>query len=252
MKREWEENITCNYCGSSEKRLYLHNPKKNWYGKPLRLVECVKCHLVYADPRPTFKSILPTYQESNWAKEITLRKLKRPQVNLIHRQIVLDAMHFHPNPKSLFDVGYGAGTLMMEARKLGLEAEGNEINHYAIELMRKHGFTVYESPTHELKLDKKYDIMTALDYVEHSMVPFTDLKWMSNHLNPAGILYLKTLYLGCPNHKRMGDDWNLFEQGHFHYFYPNVLRNMLHDAGFKILEQRLTDAIIHIIARKVR
>lgn len=249
-KREWE-SPSCNFCNSNEKKLYLLNPRKKWYGKPLRLVECINCHLVYADPRPTFASILPTY-ESEWAEQIRIRKLNRPNVRDIHRGVVEEAIECCDNPKTLFDVGTGAGTLLLEARTLGLEVAGNEINKPACEWLQKQGIRAYNIPTNELELDEKFDIITALDYLEHSYTPFDDLKWASRHLNPRGVFYFKTLYLGCPNHKEQGDDWNLFEQGHFHYFYSTVLRNMLHDTGFKILGQKLTVAIIHIITRKVK
>ena len=245
------ESPNCNFCGGDKKKEYLVNPRKHWYeGKPLRLVECLDCRLVYADPRPKFERILtPFMQMGGWAESITIRKLNRPFVHRVHREIVQYALKYC-EAKSLFDVGTGAGTLLMEAKKLGLTVAGNDINSYACHMLEEIGITIYNLPTQQLELEQKFDIITMLDYLEHTYTPFNDLKWAYDHLAPKGILFFKTLYLNCPNHQRQGDDWNLFEAGHFHFFYVGVLFDMLKKLDFKILEHQGSTAIIRVIAQK--
>jgi len=229
------------------------NPNRHWYeSKPMRLVECEDCRLVYADPRPKFEELLKrTFMHMDgWAKEITHRKLGRPNVEEVHRRIVVQALNYCWNASSLFDVGTGAGTVLTEARKLGLSVAGNDVNMYACHFLKQKGISVYNTPTNKLELTDKFDIVTMLDYLEHTYTPFDDLKWAWNHLNDQGILLLKTLYLNCPNHKVQGDNWKLFEAGHFQFFYTGVLLQMFKKSSFEILFHERGSAIIKVIARK--
>lgn len=119
-------------------------------------------------------------------------------------------------------------------------------------MLNEQGIAAYNVSTQELELDETFDIITMLDYLEHTYTPYDDLKWAWNHLNPEGVLLFKTLFLGCPDHRREGNDWKLFEAGHFHFFYPHVLYDMTTQAGFDILNRNLKSrAIIRIIARKI-
>ena len=248
---QWE-SPRCNFCGSNEKDVYLTTPHKCWYGRRLRLVECKRCHLVYADPRPTFDSLMSEYFTEEYLRQAYWRKLNRPNVRTIHRSIVKRALGYCPDAKTLFDVGTGAGTLLLEARQLGLQVAGNDINWVAVNYLQQQGLQVYCSPTSQLQLDAEFDIITCLDYIEHTYTPWDDLQWIYEHLADSGILYLKTLWLGCPDHKEAGARWKLFAELHNYYYTPEVLFEMLRKAGFELLWERRDRAIIHTISRKVR
>ncbi|MEL6660905.1 MAG: class I SAM-dependent methyltransferase [Bacteroidota bacterium] len=186
-----------------------------------------------------------------FAQRIMKRKLERPKVFDIHRKIVRQAMnHYLGEPKSLYDVGFGAGSIMMVAREEGIESVGgNDLNGHAAKVLQDQGYDAVCAFTQDLCVTKQYDIITCLDYLEHSYTPSADLKFMYELLNDNGILFLKTLYLDSPKHKDMGVSWPLFGQGHFHFFWPDVLKDMFTETGFEILECK-SAALITIIAKK--
>lgn len=253
---KWEEEIKCNFCKSTNKEEYLVDETKRYLSFPLRLVECRDCNLVFQEPRPTFETLLRRIRGNILGgKEIFMRKLNRNNVNTIHRKIIektIKTFDEDGKPETLFDMGFGAGTIMEEGLKLGLEVFGNEINPYSVSYYKdKEEYTVFGEPTINLKINKKFDIITCLDYIEHTYNPNEDLKWIYDHLTKNGRFYLKTLWLGCPNHLEQGEKWNLFDTCHFYYYYPRVLLDMITKSNLEVIDVLYAKAIIHVIGGKL-
>ena len=251
---EWQRSIVwetppCNYCGCATPVFYLETPDRRFHGKPLRLVRCPKCGLIYASPRPSTASYVAVYR-TLWAEESRRFKYERPAVETWHRDVILRAKKHKPDARTLFDVGTGAGTILIAGRRLGIRVAGNDINKPAIDWLRARGYTVYNLPTVELVLDTRYDLVTCLDYIEHTNTPFDDLKWIATHLKEDGVLYLKTMYMESEVYRREGAKWSLLSGFHTHYFSKNVLLSMVRDAGLETIWTQLDPEIIHIIARK--
>lgn len=248
----WQTVLACNYCSSDSYTLYLRSPVPSWYKKqPLELVQCTSCGLVRAlyrpDPDILYQRFLAAHDTAQIAVE---RKLNRPNVDLQHERAVERAMKHVESPTRLFDMGCGAGTVMEAAKRIGLEAEGNDINLAGVERLRELGFTAYHGFTSRLELpSESFDIVINFDYLEHSFEPYEDLLTCYDLLRDGGVIYLKTLYLDCPDHILKDDGYQLFGQGHFHYFFPRTLCSMLNRAGFEILELQL-GGLINVIARK--
>ena len=250
---EWQDVEHCNHCRGTERSVYLDSAVPKWYeGRNLVLYECKACRLVYASPRPEPRALYAKMMAGkSFAQQITKRKLERPNVLDIHRQVVVDAIkHLNRPAKTLFDVGCGAGTVLMAARELGLQAGGNDVNGHSTKVLREMGFDTACAFTQDLKVVKQYDIVTSLDYLEHSYTPWDDLRFMHRLLAPQGILHIKTLYLGCPKHQAEGEGWRLFGMGHFHFFWPDVLDHMVEEAGFEIIDSTKVQ-LIKITARKL-
>lgn len=239
----------CAFCGSADLLPYMTSQVVPWYdGAPFRLLRCKNCGLVFNSPRPQEAQALRLVRENG--EYFYRRKLNRPSVQAIHDQMAADFLRSTPGARDVFDVGFGAGTLLHAFRKLGLNAAGNEVNDYAVRMLRGQGFEVTETPTRLLGLHARYDMVTMLDYLEHTYTPFDDLLTVHAMLRPGGMLHLKTLYLGCPPHVAKGELWQLFGMGHFYYFTPQVLEGMLRNAGFDIVDMRL-ETLIYISARKL-
>jgi 2-polyprenyl-3-methyl-5-hydroxy-6-metoxy-1,4-benzoquinol methylase len=130
-----------------------------------------------------------------------------------------------------------------------IEAEGNDLNKASIDNLRAMGFNAHLGFSQNLKLDRTYDMVMNLDYLEHSYTPVDDLAMNFKILNPGGVLYLKTLYLGCPNHVANGEAWGLFGNGHFHYFFPETLRKMVESVGFQVAHLQ-TKGLIVVVGLK--
>lgn len=250
----WQEVTRCDYCGGDDFSLYLRSDKPNWYRQqPLIIEQCTACGLAMANPRPDRNIIYQDFANAGArAQKAVDRKLGRPNVIAVHKAAVERAMGFcQHEPKTLFDMGCGAGTILQSAKSLGLTAEANEINLASVNRLTQLGFKVYHGFTRDLDLPaNRYDIVINFDYLEHSYEPYQDLLICNKILEMDGVLYLKTLYLDCPDHIIKQDNYQLFGGGHFHYFPARTLLSMVYRAGFEIVELRMTN-LIFIMARKV-
>lgn len=243
-----DELPNCAFCGENRFIPYLSSNNVNWYGgETFQLLRCANCNLVCASPRP-HESYIINNIKANGEKHFN-RKLNRNNVQSIHDNIARNLFLLVPHATTAFDVGFGAGTMLNAYNKLGLTAEGNEVNSYACNMLTSQGFIVYNLPTINLHMDNKYDIITALDYIEHSYTPFDDLLKINCMLNTNGILYLKTLYLGSEEHIIQGEKWKLFGTEHFYYYFIDTLKEMVTRAGFIITDLKIAQ-LVHIIAKK--
>lgn len=250
----WENVVNCDYCGETKFIRYLASRKPKWHDdKPIIMDTCVNCKHTFANPRPDRYDIYEEFiSGGKIAEEAVTRKISRPNVMVVHEKAIQHALKFQPYAKSLFDMGCGAGTIMEAAKNNGLSAAGNDINKIAIDRLNELGFTTYQGFTNELDLPKsEYDIVINFDYVEHSYEPYQDLVKCNEILKDDGILYLKTLYLDCPDHILKGNAYQLFQWGHYSYFPARTLCSMVYSAGFEIEDLRLGQ-LIFIIARKKR
>ncbi len=252
---DWHDVTTCNHCGGTDFKLYMESKVPKWYeDRPMRLIECTACGYVPVSPRPDRMQLYRNYlAAADNVKQLVEKKLNRPNVREIHRQHVETAQkHLGRKAQTLYDMGCGAGTVMMGARELGIVASGNDVNKASIDMLKEDGFDAHLGFTKDLDLPSDaYDIVMNFDYLEHSYEPLDDLKTCFRITKPGGILYLKTLYLGCPDHVEKGEAWQLFGPGHFSFFRPDALNSMIASAGYKV-ELSKPAHLITVVARKPR
>jgi hypothetical protein len=248
----WETVLECNFCGSRNANPFLRIETPNWYdGRALQLLECADCRLVRASPRPERRDLY-RHQLIGTTKSLSplKKKLSRPNAVSGHRGLIREAEKAAKRPvKKLFEFGCGAGTVLMCAQKLGIEAEGNDVNSVAIRMLNELGIKARHGFTSELDFHgTKFDAVVGLGYLQESYEPFDDLKRSHELLNTGGVVYLKNSYLGCPEHKASGEAWRVFGANNFHYYHPETFRAMLDAAGFKMLDMRLRGMTMVVLA----
>jgi SAM-dependent methyltransferase len=237
---QWEQVERCDFCGGSATNRFMDSSVPHWYERrPLILDECTGCGLVRANPRPLAAELYSRYLNAHpIAHSMLENKLARPNISKHHRAAVELAISGLGHPAaSLLDMGCGAGTVMMQARELGLEAEGNDVNKASIDHLKSLGFRAHLGFTHQISYHRRYDIVMNMDYIEHSYYPFHDIKTCHDVIFPNVILYLKTLYLGSPDHVAQGEKWKLFGPGGIMYLTAHRSDSIL---GFKELDRCAT------------
>ena len=233
----WEKAEHCDFCGEARSTAYFRGEAEPG-GRIIQLIECSACGLVRRSPRRTREATYRGYVEGGEkARELIERKLARSNAASVHRGLVERAITcFQGTPQSLYDFGCGAGTVMTEAAKLGLHVGGHDVNREAIALLREQGLDAVHAYTHELAVDRSYDIVLALDYLDRSFEPFTDLKRCRALLNPGGILLSKTLGVTSPQAMRGGDALRYVSAGAVHFLSFDVLHDMAEAADFTVLD----------------
>jgi len=143
----------------------------------------------------------------------------------------------------LLDIGCGTGTMLEEAQTLGYVPEGIELCHDLAAIARKKGFSVRQGNAMGLNETEKYDVVTAMDIIEHISSPLTLLRAIHQSLKPGGELVVYT-----PNHRgavvilakilaTVGVDFafrNIFGGNHVCFFDDYTLTAALRAADFQI------------------
>jgi 2-polyprenyl-6-hydroxyphenyl methylase/3-demethylubiquinone-9 3-methyltransferase len=104
---------------------------------------------------------------------------------------------FGPRPCRILDVGCGAGFLSNDLSRLGHEVVGLDASEESLQVARQHdtgGKAVYERGD-ALALpyaDSSFDVVCAMDFLEHVEDPARVIAEASRVLNPGGIFFFHT------------------------------------------------------------
>jgi SAM-dependent methyltransferase len=173
---------TCPVCGTSSKETI---PAVNIYGA--QYAHCLECTHVYVLERPTKSAIEGFYlNDVTYAATYTDKEAAESRLNAIAVPWREWTVHLFESihgrkPKSILDVGSGAGHFVEACRRAGLKADGIELSDSSREFSRK---------IWNIELDGRDFFDAWKDYEGYDVVTFWGL--LEHTPNPSGIL--KTAY----------------------------------------------------------
>lgn len=180
---------------------------------------------------------IPTYLLSNWCD--ILQNLKQ-----------------YTNGKNILEIGIGNGSFIATALEMEYNIDCVEIEEYlAQKISNLLNHNIICCDFLDLPENKKYDIISMGDVIEHLDNPKKGLEKAYNLLNNNGVLWISTPnYKSAFNilHKMNTAMWN--EPWHITYFFKNGLETLLNDLGFNILDYRISthyNGSMEIIANKL-
>lgn len=141
---------------------------------------------------------------------------------------------------TVLDVGCGSGIFLDALRRAGASVLiGIEPSGINAELAAKmvQGAEIHKSLYDEVELpEKSFDLITALDIIEHLYRPGDFFRFASRLLRPGGVLFIKTPNWNAA--RRYGIGWAGLHQDaeHVYYFDRNSLENYLSRAGILLEE----------------
>ncbi|MGD9809825.1 MAG: bifunctional 2-polyprenyl-6-hydroxyphenol methylase/3-demethylubiquinol 3-O-methyltransferase UbiG [Sphingobium sp.] len=171
--------------------------------------------------------------------------------NAINRHWQSDARDMRPlSGKSALDAGCGAGLLCEPLSRLGAAVTGIDAAPENIDAARSHaglgGLPIdYRCcGVEDLPMEARFDLITAMEVIEHVTDPALFLQRLAKALAPDGLMILSTpnrtplsrlamitLGEGLRIIPRGTHDWNRF-------LTPDELVELLADAGLRIIDQR--------------
>jgi len=237
------ETVPCDLCGhNNDEFLYLKIGTLT--GRQFRVVRCRSCGLIYLNPRLNELALAGLYDNKYYAgngfdsvinyladfeKDGDCEKMFRPE------RTVEEIKELVPPPSMLLDFGCGLGDFMKQAIKHGYEAEGFEVSQFAAEFARTNGLKVYTSL--EDLPNEQYDIVTAIEVLEHCFSPMKALRAIYRCLKPGGCFYYTTTnFDGFYKRWRLGirdvrDDY-VKPEGHTYFFSSSVMKSYFKNIGF--------------------
>jgi len=237
------KNYPCDLCGRRNEE-YLYNKQGVLSTFLFRVVRCRSCGLIYINPRLAEEAIKDLYDGdyydgegfdtyvnyiSDYEKEKDIDKIFRTEQKV---KIIKELVH---PPAALLDFGCGLGDFVRQAVKYGYDAEGFEVSKYSVRFVRSRGFKVYDS-LQDIP-HNKYDIVTAIEVLEHCSSPMEVLSKIYYCLKPGGTFYYTT-----ENFDWFYEKWKLgikdvldgyiVPEGHIHFFSTHVMEMYFSKIGY--------------------
>jgi len=187
--------LKCCICGLGDNSTY--KKVDNYY-----LMRCKNCGLIYLD-----QTYSEQYDFIDDAKKDIKNEDKEkveywsfPQLYYKHKKVFIKYFKerlkrirkYHPNPKTILDVGCGYGFWMDYCRRKGIICEGIDISKESIDYIQNtFHLNAWRQNLMEFDTDKKYDAILMFDVIEHLENPNKGLSKCKNLLKEGGLLYLQ-------------------------------------------------------------
>jgi len=240
--------VTCNFCGRDEYRVrfpaIINNHRQldvdafrctsAGYGTHAQIVQCRHCGHVYANPRWSAGELIEAYiavEDETYLAE----QVGREQTFARH----LASLERYTGPgydRPLLDVGAYAGIFVKVALAAGWQATGVEPSRWAVNAARKSDLLLIEGTLDAVELrDRRFDVLTMWDVIEHVPDPSAELAKAFRLLNPGGVIAIHTMDIASLTARLMGRRWPWLMDMHVHYFSRRSLEQFLEKVGFEII-----------------
>jgi SAM-dependent methyltransferase len=236
-RRDKFVRIDCPSCGHKWEPVYFLFRKDGCL-----FVECVKCHTVYINPRPTPQLLEDYYSNSEhykyWSKYIfpQTEETRREQIFKPRALQVWQYALKYKQTDRLLDIGAGYGTFCEELINLEVfqsvcAVEPSVLSKECI----KRGIETIDKPIEQVDI-KNINCITAFELIEHLYSPQDFIKKCYEILTKNGLLILT-----CPNVQGfdiavLKENSDQFNPEHLNYFNPKSLSLLLENNGFEVLE----------------
>lgn len=145
-----------------------------------------------------------------------------------HKQ-TLRILNSMKEPKQILDFGCYDGFFVRSMRNMGLNAYGCDWNPSAI----RRGQEIFDLEDRlSVNPDRVYNIILALEVIEHFSDPREFFDVIAPHLAPDGMIILS-----CPNKNALYRPGTDYPPHHFSRFSPNSLRTLVERHAFTTIEQ---------------
>ncbi len=215
------EGGACDLCGSERYELICEHDRRF---KKLQTVACLQCGVMRTNPMPTAAEV-NAYYASLYRLDygLTSSKPSRRHLNRSHRQakrrMRLLAPTLVPGARVL-DFGCGAGVFLSHAKSAGCDVLGLEPGEaFARYARERFGVAVVNSVWEDADVQQSFDVITAVEVIEHLRRPVAAMRWLAEHLSADGVIYITV-----PNMEpQPKETFRLFHFAHLYHFTPETL-----------------------------
>jgi len=212
------------------------------HGIERKVLRCAQCGLVFLDPQ---KKDLQEFYKKEYrklhspvlGKEVSAQEFFDIYAPLQKGRVEKIKHVLHPEMRVL-DIGSSAGMFLNAVRPYVKECVGVEFDEiYAQFANEKVNIKTYTKPLEQTEIEPySFDMISALEVLEHIEDPVPFLQTIKHYLKPDGFVYIEV-----PNH----DDSLLsvfdvpgyrefyYREPHIFYYNPKTLMTLFNHAGFE-------------------
>ncbi len=238
------ERSFCEACDSNDIRFYkvgtstinteslspeLVQVTNKTYGVSIETVKCNDCSLVQPKYILSNANIVALYlnmTDRDYLKDAHIRcKSSFSQINNILKPIETSQR----SEMCVFEIGCGGGHLLREIRSTwNAKVSGLEPSKHLADVARDAlKLDVTNCGFEELNSHKKYDLIIALDVIEHVASPNQLCSFIYNHLKKDGVAVIATPDTFSITHKVLGKRWWHVRPPHIYYFNNQSMTKIL-------------------------
>lgn len=222
--------VRCEICGSDDaKTLYEKTIVIHAAGP---IVQCQKCGLVYVNPREF---------ERQWFN-LPKPEAVDPYLELIEGRMPiyrnrLNRIEKYKKGGRLLEIGCCIGTFLNLAKQRRWECYGVEPSFMISEYAKKsYGIDVFPGFLSEAHFHADYfDVVVIFHVLEHLSSPRKELEEVRRILKPSGLLVIEVPNIEHPLHRLIKRRQLFFVPGHFYYFSPQTLLQLLKREKFEMI-----------------
>lgn len=210
-------------------------------GLEVSLVECNSCEFVFVSPLPAHPDFFPfkydvTKYENEYGRS-SKAKINKDIVSLVGKRVGVKG--------TWLDIGANEGELLDRAYEQGHRTYGVEVSNRNL----KPNHTFFKGTAIEFlnENQKKYDVVTLVDVLEHLEEPRSVLEAIFNTLNEEGLLYIKVPhYKGQLFKQKIAklfslNNYSVLEElDHINHYTPKSLKSGLVSIGFQVVKSGIT------------
>ena len=237
-----ENNYKCWLCNSTKLKLVkpsnIMQPLANYnfkisnsdYGVTASIYQCLECNFMFC---PELNSVLKYYENMSDPEYETGRKQRGLQ-----EKKTLEYVSMFKDRGRLLDVGAGSGMLVEQALRMGFDAEGVEPSKWLHARAQELRLPVHLGTFPHPEINGNYDVITAVDVLEHVSNPLTLLSEIRRALNVDGIAVIVTPDVKSLAARVFKWKWWHFRVAHISYFSKETLLFALQKTGYRVRDMR--------------
>jgi 2-polyprenyl-3-methyl-5-hydroxy-6-metoxy-1,4-benzoquinol methylase len=229
-----KQEYPCAVCGSSKF-------SRKYEIRGFNIVQCSDCSFVYVNPRIKTEELYKLYSSdyfhnSQFGYENYEENARLRQLTFEKWYSLIEPFLDGKKGKAL-DIGCASGDFIEVLMKKGWsDVEGIELDPTMIEILRQKNIKVSTTPIEKIELNKKYDLITLFDVIEHLPGLTEAIQKLHDILEPQGSIALITPDYASRQRKLFGKRWFQFKPyEHIQYFSPETLARALKPHGLKIV-----------------
>jgi SAM-dependent methyltransferase len=234
--------VRCDYCGSNEQDVVARK-RGAQVSSEFTIVRCRGCGFIFVNPRLCDRDIAGLYDDEYYAghgfdRTIAYESADKDETKRADIAAMLAEAAGSLRGKRCLDVGCGNGLLVAELRQREADAWGQDSSAAALAICRDRGVPVFPHGLFDPRLNgQRFDIVTAIEVIEHVTSPTQFLARLRELLAPNGILFIGTGSWELV--RRQPGTPYLMPEGHIGYFTPPLLARFFQKAGLTVDWQTL-------------
>jgi 2-polyprenyl-3-methyl-5-hydroxy-6-metoxy-1,4-benzoquinol methylase len=201
MKSQMVVSRRCPICDSARfaRLRFCKDPNDPFWRK------CKNCKSIYARDIPDSKTI-----EAHYAGYYDGINLEIPQFVRSNLGKRIDSLEsYRQESNNILDIGFGAGIFLEAAQDRGWICSGTEYSPDSIRIASSNGWTVHKGDLGEGDLPGPFDVVAAIEVLEHVSNPANIVNLAAQRLRKGGAFYGTTPNSQSINAKVLGENWSV-------------------------------------------